>query len=588
MNNAMMDLLLLLYEESYTTQRDLAKKIGISTGLVNKGLAKLKNDGYLTKQYQLTDKSHQIIKENQPSNAIILAAGYGIRMIPLNNDFPKGLIEISGQTLIERLILQLQEKGIQDITIIVCFMKEKYDFLIDKYGVKLRVNPDYSSKNNLSSIDLVRDSISNTYILPCDVWFSENPFHTQELYSWYTVKDGMDIESNVRKNRQNELLPVSKNGNKMIGIAYFNQKDANILRQNIKILSQNPEHDNSFWETAFFINDQDKQIKLYAKTIPENSSLEINTFEDLRSIDDNSKQLENKAISLIKDKMNVTMNEIDQVITLKKGMTNRSFLFSVNNTNYIMRIPGEGTDQLINRKEEAEVYNIISSKGISDDIIYIDPKIGYKITRFIDNSRCCDPNDEEDLKKCMRVLKSFHDLNLKVDHTFDIFEKINYYESLWGDYQSAYPDYQETKDHVMQLIPFIDKYKLPYSLTHIDAVPDNFLIAKENGKEIIRLIDWEYSGMQDSHVDIAMFSIYSLYSKEEIDRLIDIYFEDNCDISIRTKIYAYISACGLLWSNWCEYKSQLGIEFGEYSLRQYRYAKDYSRLVQEMVKQYDL
>ena len=253
-----------------------------------------------------------------------------------------------------------------------------------------------------------------------------------------------------------------------------------------------------------------------------------------------------------------------------------------------MRIPGEGTDQLINRKEEAEVYNIISSKGISDDIIYIDPKIGYKITRFIDNSRCCDPNDEEDLKKCMRVLKSFHDLNLKVDHTFDIFEKINYYESLWGDYQSAYPDYLETKKQVMQLIPFIDKYKLPYSLTHIDAVPDNFLIAEENGKEIIRLIDWEYSGMQDSHVDIAMFSIYSLYSKEEIDRLIDIYFEDNCDISIRTKIYAYISACGLLWSNWCEYKSQLGIEFGEYSLRQYRYAKDYSRLVQEMVKQYDL
>ena len=43
---------------------------------------------------------------------------------------------------------------------------------------------------------------------------------------------------------------------------------------------------------------------------------------------------------------------------------------------------------------------------------------------------------------------------------------------------------------------------------------------------------------------------------------------------MRTKIYAYIAVCGLLWSNWCEYKSRLGVEFGEYSLKQYRYAKD--------------
>lgn len=48
-----------------------------------------------------------------------------------------------------------------------------------------------------------------------------------------------------------------------------------------------------------------------------------------------------------------------------------------------------------------------------------------------------------------------------------------------------------------------------------------------------------------------------------------------CPKKIRTKIYCYIAVCGLLWSNWCEYKRNLGVEFGEYSLRQYRYAKDY-------------
>ena len=38
---------------------------------------------------------------------------------------------------------------------------------------------------------------------------------------------------------------------------------------------------------------------------------------------------------------------------------------------------------------------------------------------------------------------------------------------------------------------------------------------------------------------------------------------------------------GMLWSNWCEYKRTLGVDFGEYSLMQYRYAKDFYRIVQE-------
>lgn len=43
-------------------------------------------------------------------------------------------------------------------------------------------------------------------------------------------------------------------------------------------------------------------------------------------------------------------------------MTNRSFFFRVSNSRYIMRIPGEGTDQLIDREQEADVYKAIASK----------------------------------------------------------------------------------------------------------------------------------------------------------------------------------------------------------------------------------
>lgn len=115
-------------------------------------------------------------------------------------------------------------------------------------------------------------------------------------------------------------------------------------------------------------------------------------------------------------------------------------------------------------------------------------------------------------------------------------------------------------------------------LTHIDAVPDNFLFVEDGS---VRLIDWEYAGMQDPHVDIAMFCIYALYDRQHVDMLIDQYFDGSCPKETRIKIYCYIALCGLLWSNWCEYKRNLGVEFGEYSLKQYRYAKDYYRIVEK-------
>ena len=176
-------------------------------------------------------------------------------------------------------------------------------------------------------------------------------------------------------------------------------------------------------------------------------------------------------------------------------------------------------------------------------------------------------------------------MKLQVEHTFDIFGQMEFYEKLWGNTPSEYRDYQKTKEHVLELRPYIEQWSGEKVLTHIDAVPDNFLFIEKNGEEEIRLIDWEYAGMQDPHVDIAMFAVYAMYDREQVDALIDAYFPEGCKNEIRIKIYCYIAACGLLWSNWCEYKKSLGVEFGEYSLRQYRYAKEYYRIVKEELSQ---
>lgn len=247
-----------------------------------------------------------------------------------------------------------------------------------------------------------------------------------------------------------------------------------------------------------------------------------------------------------------------------------------------MRIPGEGTDLLINRREEADVYNVIRDQQICDNIIYINPDTGYKITEYLNNARACDPGNFDEVRRCMARLRAFHNLKLRVNHEFDIFGMIEFYESLWNGRPSVYRDYARTKERVFSLQPYLEAHAAEKVLTHMDAVPDNFLfVPGDNGQEDIRLIDWEYAAMQDPHVDLAMFCIYALYDRQQVDALIDSYFTEGCSREIRLKIYGYIAACGLLWSNWCEYKRNLGVEFGEYSLCQYRYAKDYYKILKE-------
>ncbi len=581
MNIQEADILNILWRNRFINQRHLSEITGHSLGVVNKSLKSLLKEGYLNERMKYTDKTYALLSESHPKNAVILAAGYGMRMVPINTELPKGLLEVNGEPLIERTIRQLYERDIKNIYVVVGFMKESYEYLIDEYGVEFLYNDEYAVKNNLHSLYQARNVLENSYIIPCDIWCGENLYREHEFYSWYMVSDLVDDDSSVRVNRNMDLVSVPRGvgGNSMIGISYLNKEDGLRVKEKLEEMAKNSHYDRAFWEETLY---EGNRMIIPARVVHSRNVVEINTYEQLRDLDSSSQQLETEAITIIKDVLQVENEDIVDISILKKGMTNRSFLFSCKEKKYIMRIPGEGTDQLINRRQEAEVYEKIAGRNICDDIFYINPEKGYKITEFLSGARVCDPSCEEDVKKCMEKLRSFHEEGLEVEHTFDIFSQIEFYQSLWKNNRSVYRDHEKTTEKIFSLRDFISSHREKMVLTHIDAVPDNFLFyTNGQGREEVRLIDWEYAGMQDPHVDIAMFAIYSLYNRSQVDRLIDLYFTEGCSKEIRIKIYCYIAACGLLWSNWCEYKRQLGVEFGEYSLRQYRYAKDYYKIVRE-------
>lgn len=271
--------------------------------------------------------------------------------------------------------------------------------------------------------------------------------------------------------------------------------------------------------------------------------------------------------------------KVKSLRAMKSGMTNRSYSFCMDDKRYIIRIPGEGTDRLINRKQEHAVYNAISSLGISEDVYYFDPKTGIKIAAYLTDAHVCDSSNWEEVERCLSALKRFHAQKLHVSHSFDLWERLAFYESLWNGAPSVYADYDKTKQAVLSLKSYIDAQPKSIQLCHIDAVPDNFLfVTGKDGSEEVKLTDWEYAGMQDPHLDVAMFIIYAMYDRDSAEKLIDLYFSDGCDKATRLKIYCYIAVSGLVWSNWCEFKRHCGVEFGAYAQRQYDYAREYTKI----------
>lgn len=522
-------------------------------------------------------------RQKYEKNAIILAAGIGTRMVPINTELPKGMLEANGERLIERIIKQLREAKIQEIYIVVGFKHEMYEYLQDRYHVHLIYNPLYAKRNNLYSLAKALDYLKNTYIIPSDIWLRRNLFLEKSTTSWYMITNAVDDNSSVRLNRQHELclIPKSKSGNAMVGIAFLGVRDIEHIKTRIISLIQYDKNKSAFWELALYLRDK---FFIPAKVVDIQDVMEVNTYEDLRELDHSSNQLKTDAISTISRVLDVTPEDIIDIQILKKGMTNRSFLFRCNRQRYIMRIPGEGTDKLINRRKEADVYHALANRNVSDDVVYINPDSGYKISKFLNRARACNPLSKDDVTKCMCFLRRFHRMDLKVNHYFDLFSEVDFYEQLWAGSPSIHKDYLAVKNKVFSLQSFIFRQPIHLSLTHIDAVSDNFLIVKNGMREKIRLIDWEYAAMQDPHLDIAMFAIYSMYNKQQVDSLIDAYFVEGCPEDIRTKIYCYISIAGLLWSNWCEYKRILGVEFNEYAEAQYQYAKKYYKFASNRIK----
>ena len=189
-------------------------------------------------------------------NAIIMAAGTASRFVPLSEETPKGLLEVRGEILIERQIMQLREAGVEDITIVLGYKAEMFQYLHEKYGVQLVYNDDYLVYNNTSSVIRVVDRLGDTFICCSDHYFTENVFLDKPGNSYYAAlyAAGSTSEYCLQLDQEDWIKDVQVGGSDawyMAGHVYFNKDFSEKFREIFIEAYQEEETRMGYWEDVY-------------------------------------------------------------------------------------------------------------------------------------------------------------------------------------------------------------------------------------------------------------------------------------------------------------------------------------------------
>lgn len=516
-------------------------------------------------------------------NAIILAAGMSSRFVPLSYERPKGLLVVKGERLIERQIRQLKEAGIDDITVVVGYLKEQFFYLEEKFGVKIVVNEDYYRYNNTSSLMCVLNKLGNTYICSSDNYFTENVFEEYVERAYYSAMFSKgETDEYCLTFDENDLITGVNIGGKnqwyMLGHAYFDKAFSKKFVEILKEEYKNAATKNELWENVYMRHI--KELPLYIKKYNDGIIYEFDSLKELQQFDlDYLTNTNSKIINNICNILKCSVCDIKDISILKAGMTNMSFVFTVNNKKYVYRQPGIGTELYINRQNEYNSVQYAKILGLDKTCMYMDEKEGWKISYFVDNTHTLNYHNWKEVKSCLALVRKLHNANIQVDYNFDAWKSIEKFVSALKKtghdrFEGFYTLYHDVKT----LYEKIQKDNYPKCLCHCDCFEPNFLISGDT----YNLIDWEYSGYDDPGVDLGTFICCSDYTYEEAVKVLELYFERKLSFEELRHYLGYICIMAYYWYLWAIYQESLGKNVGEYLHIWYKMTNLYKTKVDEL------
>lgn len=228
---------------------------------------------------------------NKAERAVIMAAGFGSRLMPVTKETPKPLIKVNGVRMIDSVIKALHKNGVNEIYIVVGYLKEKFDVLKREYsGIELIENPYYDTSNNISSLYVAREHLENSLILDGD-----QIIYNDDVLSPYFEKSGYnsvwtdgETDEWLQQVENGKVVSCSRTGGKrgwqLFSISRWNEKDGKKLKRHLELEFENKQNRGIYWDDVVMFNHFD-EYDLTVRPMNYGDVIEIDSLDDLMKLD---------------------------------------------------------------------------------------------------------------------------------------------------------------------------------------------------------------------------------------------------------------------------------------------------------------
>ena len=276
-----------------------------------------------------------------------------------------------------------------------------------------------------------------------------------------------------------------------------------------------------------------------------------------------------------------------QAIKRLGGLTNRTYKVDVcPGKTYVVRIPGEGTENLINRKNEQKSTKLACEVGVDAPLLYFGPN-GEKISSYIEGARTMVAGlfrDERILCKAAQVFRAVHTSGVDTNVPFVFVNMVSNYEKIIREHSvDLFDEYEKVKTQIFEIKNYVDRFaSVELVPCHNDPLCENWILDRDNN---LYLIDWEYAGMNDAMWDLADLSIEAVFSHEQEQSLLCYYYGRKPQEEESIRFHANKLYLDFLWALWAKTRVPFdGNDIDQYGVNRYmRLQKNLHKFVSEFL-----
>lgn len=216
-----------------------------------------------------------------------------------------------------------------------------------------------------------------------------------------------------------------------------------------------------------------------------------------------------------------------------------------------LRIPGKGTEEYIDRRNEAVAARKTAEAGVSPKLIHYDDATGVMTTRFIDGATTMTPDlfrtRSGSPARAGEAFRRLHGSGAVFPFRFELFAMIDDYLRILATKDVALPDgYHNVVNDAQAVRAALAAQAVPLAPCHCDPLCENFLDTGER----MWIVDWEYSGMNDPMWDLGDLSVEGGFDAAQDEEMLTAYFGGLPAPTDRARMVIFKAMCDLLWTLW--------------------------------------